>query len=100
MLNINLLVLPLHWKFTSTPAQLGRGNARSLETAGEYGLLIALLHLSRFWQVSSANMRPKGSCFVGPALSVSSSPRDLHCFEVLQHACFSPCRHSGVQAAG
>lgn len=26
MLNINLLVLPLHWKFTSTPAQLGRGN--------------------------------------------------------------------------
>lgn len=84
MLNINLLVLPLHWKFTSTPAQLGRGNARSLETAGEYGLLIALLHRSRFWQVSSANTRPKGSCFVGPALS----PLVLHCFKILQRTLF------------
>lgn len=79
MLNINLLVLPLHWKFTSTPAQLGRGNAHSLQTAGEYGLLIALLHLSCFWQVSNTNTQPKGSCFVGPALS----PLVLHCFKIL-----------------
>lgn len=39
------------------------------ENSQEYGSLIALLQLSHFWQVSSANTRPKGSCFMSPMLS-------------------------------
>lgn len=70
MLNINLLVLPLHWKFTSTQAQLGRENEAPWKRQ-DYISLIALLHVPRSWQVPRANRRPKGSCFLGPARSLS-----------------------------
>jgi len=93
MLNINLLVLPLHWKFTSTPAQLGRGNARSLETAREYGSLIALLCpvSGRFLMLTCD---PKV-----PALWVLQSPPRSCIASKSSGPCFSPCHHSAVLAS-